>query len=106
MMLRLHSEENRKVSDLVLTIKTAIFLPMHEASQVKLEFEGVGFWGQGKTGVRGENPPGAKKRTNNNLNPGARVSMGWHFDGYFFSDFDGWRLNFRAFYRWRLLENI
>ena len=44
MMLRLHSEENRKVSDLVLTIKTAIkFLPMHEASQVKLEFEGVGF---------------------------------------------------------------
>ena len=44
---------------------------MHEAPQVKLEFEDVGFWGQGKTGVRGENPPGEKKRTNNNLNPGA-----------------------------------
>ena len=42
-MLRLHSEESRKVSDLVSTIKPAIFLPMHEASQVKWEFEGVGF---------------------------------------------------------------
>ena len=26
-MLRLHSEENRKVSDLLLTIKTAFFYP-------------------------------------------------------------------------------
>ena len=42
-MLRLQSEESRKVTDLVPTIKIAIFLPMHEASQVKLEFESVGF---------------------------------------------------------------
>ena len=76
-MLRLQSEESRKVSDLVSTIKMVIFLLMHEVSQVKLEFESVGFWGQGKTGVPGEKPPGAKKRTNNNLNPRARVSMGW-----------------------------
>ena len=25
----------------------------------------------------GEKPPGAKKRTNNKLNPGTRVSVGW-----------------------------
>ena len=42
-MLRLQSEESRKVSDLVSTIKMVIFLLMHEASQVKLEFESVGF---------------------------------------------------------------
>ena len=42
-MLRLQSEESRKVSGLVSTIKIVIFLPMHEASQVKLEFESVGF---------------------------------------------------------------
>ena len=42
-MLRMQSEESRKVSDLVSTIKNAICLPMHEASQVKLEFESIGF---------------------------------------------------------------
>ena len=36
---------------------------------VELEFENVGFWGEGKTGVPGEKPLGAKERTNNKLNP-------------------------------------
>ena len=37
--------------------------------QIKLEFRNVGFWGEGKTGVPGEKPLGAEKRTNNKLNP-------------------------------------
>ena len=36
---------------------------------VELEFENVGFWGEGKTGVLGEKPLGARERTNNKLNP-------------------------------------
>ena len=36
---------------------------------IELEFGNVGFWGEGKTGVPGENPLGAKERTNNKLNP-------------------------------------
>ena len=36
---------------------------------VELEFENAGFWGEGKTGVPGEKPLGAKERTNNKLNP-------------------------------------
>ena len=36
---------------------------------VELEFGNVGFWGEGKTGVPGEKPPGARERTNNKLNP-------------------------------------
>ena len=39
------------------------------AFQIELEFESVGFWGEGKTGVPGEKPLGAKERTNNKLNP-------------------------------------
>jgi len=34
-----------------------------------LEFESVGFWGEGKTRVPGEKPLGARERTNNKLNP-------------------------------------
>ena len=36
---------------------------------IELEFGNVGFWGEGKTGVPGENPLGAEKRTDNKLNP-------------------------------------
>ena len=36
---------------------------------VELVFGNVGFWGEGKTGVPGEKPLGAKERTNNKLNP-------------------------------------
>ena len=39
------------------------------AFQIELEFESVGFRGEGKTGVPGEKPLGAKERTNNKLNP-------------------------------------
>ena len=40
---RLQSEERRKVSNLVSTIKILICLPMHKASQVELEFESVDY---------------------------------------------------------------
>ena len=36
---------------------------------VELEFENVGFWGEGKTEVPGEKPLRARERTNNKLNP-------------------------------------
>ena len=36
---------------------------------VELEFRNVGFWGEGKSGVPGEKPLGAKERTNHKLNP-------------------------------------
>ena len=36
---------------------------------VELEFGNVDFWGEGKTGVPGEKPLGARERTNNKLNP-------------------------------------
>ena len=39
------------------------------AFQIELEFGSVGFWGEGKTGVPGEKPLGARKTTNNKLNP-------------------------------------
>ena len=37
--------------------------------QIELEFRNVGFLGEGKTGVPGEKPLGARTRTNNKLNP-------------------------------------
>ena len=86
-MLRMQSEESRKVSDLVSTIKNAICLPMHEASQVKLEFESIGFWGQGRTGVPGEKPSGAKKRIQQQPQPtceGVNGVAALTADGYFF----------------------
>ena len=39
------------------------------AFRIELEFRNVGFCGEGKTGVPGEKPLGAEKRTNNKLNP-------------------------------------
>ena len=36
---------------------------------IELEFGNVCFWGEGKTGVPGEKPLGARKTTNNKLNP-------------------------------------
>ena len=46
------------------------------AFQIELEFRSVGFWGEGKTGVPGEKPLGAEKRTNNKLNPHMTSSPG------------------------------
>ena len=37
--------------------------------QIQLEFRSVGFWEEGKTGVPGEKPFGARMRINNKLNP-------------------------------------
>ena len=39
------------------------------AFQIELEFGGVSFCGEGKTGVPGEKPLGARERTDNKLNP-------------------------------------
>ena len=39
------------------------------------------FWGEGKTGVPGEKPLGAEKRTNNKLNPQMTCSI-CYFDDY------------------------
>ena len=45
---------------------------------IKLEFENVGFRGEGKTGVPGEKPLGARKRTNNKLDPHIAPSPSIH----------------------------
>ena len=37
--------------------------------QIELEFEVLGFYGKGKTGVHAEKTLGARERTNNKLNP-------------------------------------
>ena len=47
------------------------------AFQIKLEFGSVGFWGEGKTGVPGEKPLGAKERTDNKLNPHMALAPGF-----------------------------
>ena len=44
---------------------------------VELEFGNVGFWGDGKTGVPGEKPLGAKERTNNKLRSWILDSITW-----------------------------
>ena len=44
--------------------------------QIELEFGNVGFRGEGKTGVPGEKPLGARKRTNNKLNPHMKAGPG------------------------------
>ena len=53
------------------------------AFQIELEFRNVGFCGEGKTGVPGEKPLGAEKRTNNKLNPhmtsSPRIEPGPHW---------------------------
>jgi len=41
-----------------------------------LDFENVGFGGEGKTRVPGEKPLGARTRTNNKLNPFMTLSSG------------------------------
>ena len=53
------------------------------AFQIELEFGSVGFRGEGKTGLPGEKPLGARERTNNKLNrhmastPGVEPSPHW-----------------------------
>ena len=51
--------------------------------QIELEFGNVGFWGEGETGTPGEKPRGARKRTNNKLNPhmtpGQGIELGTHW---------------------------
>ena len=51
-------------------------------SKLELEFENAGFWGEQKTGVPGEKPLGAEKRTNNKLEIhmtlGPGIELGTH----------------------------
>ena len=53
------------------------------AFRIELEFRNVGFCGEGKTGVPGEKPLGAEKKTNNKLNPhmtsSPRIEPGPHW---------------------------
>ena len=55
----------------------------NRAFRIELEFRNVGFCGGGKTGVPGEKPLGAEKRTNNKLNPhmtsSPRIELGPHW---------------------------
>ena len=37
--------------------------------QIELEFDLLGFYGKGKTGVHGKKPLGVRERTNSKLNP-------------------------------------
>ena len=50
--------------------------PVAPRFRIELEFGNVGFWGEGKTGVPGEKPLGARTRTNNKLNPHLTPSPG------------------------------
>ena len=45
--------------------------------QIELEFGSVGFYGEGKTGIPGEKPLGARERTNNKLNPHMELTPGF-----------------------------
>ena len=45
--------------------------------QIELEFEKIGFWGEGKNGVPREKPLGARERTNNKLNPHMALMLGF-----------------------------
>ena len=45
--------------------------------QIELEFGSVGFYGEGKPGVHGEKPLGAKERTNNKRNPHMAQTLGF-----------------------------
>ena len=47
-----------------------------DTSKIELQFGCVGFWGEGKTGAPGEKPLGARKRTNNKLNPHMTPGLG------------------------------
>ena len=44
--------------------------------RIELEFENVGFKGEGKAGVPEEKPLGARKRPNNKLNPHMMLGPG------------------------------
>ena len=47
------------------------------AFQIELEFESVGFKGEGKTEVSGEKPLGVREKTNNKLNPHMASTLGF-----------------------------
>ena len=46
------------------------------AFQIELEFESVGFWGEGKTVVPGEKPLGAKEKNQQHTQPTYGVNSG------------------------------
>ena len=47
------------------------------ALQIELEFGNVGFKGEGKAGVPGEKPLGARETTNNKVNPHTASTPGF-----------------------------
>ena len=54
-------------------------LILHLPFLVELEFGNVGFWGEEKTGVPEEKLLGARKRTNDKLNPRMASTPGFEF---------------------------
>ena len=52
------------------------FFSTSKAREKRRGDEFVGFWGEGKTGVPGGKPLGARERTNNTLNPHMASTLG------------------------------
>ena len=77
---------------------------------VELEFENVGFWGEGKSGVPGEKPLGARERTNNKLNshmastpwfePGPHLVGGEHSHFCAIPFYESFSFSFPSLKRW------
>ena len=77
-------DKNKKIYILQIAFLPTRHLRVHmnsfkrvRAFQIELEFGSVGFWGEGKTGVPGEKPLGARERTNNKLNPHMASTSGF-----------------------------
>ena len=81
------------ISSVIVICLPTEHLGVHENSlkrlpafQIELEFGSVGFWGEGKTGVPGEKPLGAKERTNNKLNPHMASTPGFEPGPHWWED--------------------
>ena len=81
------------ISSVIVICLPTEHLGVHENSlkrlpafQIELEFGSVGFWGEGKTGVPGEKPLGARERTNNKLNPHMASTPGFEPGPHWWKD--------------------
>ena len=75
------SHQNKLINKINNRWKVTVAHPRGDSSStvtVELKIRNVGFWGEGKTGVPGEEPLGAKTRTNyNKLNPHLMLNRNW-----------------------------
>ena len=76
-------KKSNQIKSILFTLDSVRSVLNARAFQIELEFRNVGFCGEGKTGVPGEKPLGAEKRTNNKLNPhmtsSPRIEPGPHW---------------------------